>query len=89
MALTDVARLKHLITQNPNFVFLSGAGVSTASGIPDFRGKNGLYKQFPNAEYLLSHDALMHDTATFFKFYKEQMLLDNIQPNLVHTTLAQ
>jgi NAD-dependent deacetylase len=89
MPLSDIVQLKSLMKENPNFVFLSGAGVSTASGIPDFRSKQGLYKKFKNAEYLLSHDALVHDTETFFKFYKEQMLLDNIAPNLIHITLAK
>jgi NAD-dependent deacetylase len=89
MATTEIHQLKQLIKTNPNFVFLSGAGVSTASGIPDFRSKNGLYKKFKNAEYLLSHDALVNDTEAFFKFYKEQMLLDNVKPNLIHTTLAK
>jgi NAD-dependent deacetylase len=89
MSLDDIVQLKRLIKQNPNFVFLSGAGVSTASGIPDFRSENGLYKKFKNAEYLLSHDALVNDTLAFFKFYKEQMLLDNVLPNLIHSTLAE
>jgi NAD-dependent deacetylase len=88
MSLDTILQLKKLIKENPNFVFLSGAGVSTASGIPDFRSKNGLYKKFRNAEYLLSHEALINDTEAFFKFYKEQMLLDNIQPNLIHKILA-
>jgi NAD-dependent deacetylase len=89
MSLNDINELKHLIKTNPNFVFLSGAGVSTASGIPDFRSKNGLYQKFKNAEYLLSHEALVNDTKAFFKFYKEQMLLDNIKPNLIHLILAE
>jgi NAD-dependent deacetylase len=89
MSINELQRLQQLINQYPNFVFLSGAGVSIASGIPDFRSKNGLYKKFKNAEYLLSHDALMNEPETFFKFYKEQMLLSNIKPNLIHLKLAQ
>jgi NAD-dependent deacetylase len=89
MSLKDIEQLKLLIKQNNDFVFLSGAGVSTASGIPDFRSPKGLYKKFKNAEYLLSHDALVHDTKAFFKFYKEQMLLDGVKPNLIHITLAK
>jgi NAD-dependent deacetylase len=84
-----INKIKDLIKVNPNFVFLSGAGVSTASGIPDFRGKNGLYKKFKNAEYFLSIDALLNDTAAFYDFYKNQMILKNIQPNIVHYTLAK
>jgi NAD-dependent deacetylase len=85
----NVAKLKDLIENNPTFVLLSGAGVSTPSGIPDFRSKDGLYKKFQNAEYLLSIDALLNDTEAFFKFYKTQMLLENIKPNIIHNKLAQ
>ncbi|MDR0825954.1 MAG: NAD-dependent protein deacylase [Mycoplasmataceae bacterium] len=86
---SDITLLKQLIKENPTFVLLSGAGVSTASGIPDFRSENGLYKRFKNAEYLLSVEALIYDTEAFFDFYKHQMLLDNIKPNIIHTTLAK
>ncbi|MDR3330554.1 MAG: NAD-dependent protein deacylase [Mycoplasmataceae bacterium] len=87
--MTAISQLKDLIKNNPTFVLLSGAGVSTASGVPDFRSKNGLYTKFKNAEYLLSIDALLNDTEAFFKFYKSQMLLDHIKPNLIHVKLAQ
>jgi NAD-dependent deacetylase len=85
----QIERLKELIKNNPQFVCLTGAGVSTASGIPDFRSKDGLYNKVDNAEYLLSIDALLHDTEAFFKFYKAQILLDGIKPNIVHLKLAQ
>jgi NAD-dependent deacetylase len=83
-----IQQLKELIKQHPDFVFLSGAGVSTASGIPDFRGKNGIYNKCQNAEYLLSYEALIYDTQAFYDFYHAQLLLDNIKPNIVHTKLA-
>ena len=83
-----INQLKQLIKANPNFVILTGAGVSTASGIPDFRSKNGLYKKFKNAEYYLSINALLNDSDAFYKFYKQQILLDNIKPNIIHTKLA-
>jgi NAD-dependent deacetylase len=86
---TNINKIKTLIKTNPDFVFLSGAGVSTASGIPDFRGEHGLYKQFKNAEYFLSIDALLNDTKAFFNFYKNQMILKNVKPNIIHTTLAK
>ncbi|MDR0545764.1 MAG: NAD-dependent protein deacylase [Mycoplasmataceae bacterium] len=80
--------LKKLINDNPDFVILTGAGVSTASGIPDFRSKDGLYNKVKNAEYYLSIDALANEPQAFFKFYKKYILLDNIKPNVIHNKLA-
>jgi NAD-dependent deacetylase len=88
MSLSDLSKLQELIKQNKNFVLLSGAGVSTASGVPDFRSEHGLYKKFKNAEYLLSHEALVNEPSAFFDFYKKQMLLKNIKPNLIHQKIA-
>lgn len=80
--------LKKLINDNQDFVILTGAGVSTASGIPDFRSKDGLYNKVKNAEYYLSIDALVNEPQEFFKFYKKYILLDNIKPNVIHNKLA-
>lgn len=85
----QINKLKKLIKQNPNFVILTGAGVSTASGIPDFRGKNGLYNKVKNAEYFLSIYALLNEPKAFYDFYKHYILLDNIKPNIIHIKLAQ
>jgi NAD-dependent deacetylase len=85
----QINELKRLINQNPNFVILTGAGVSTASGIPDFRGKNGLYNKIKNAEYYLSIDALLNEPDNFYQFYKKYILLKDIKPNIIHQKLAQ
>lgn len=64
-----------LIDNSNNIVFFGGAGVSTESGIPDFRSKDGLYNQkydYPPEE-ILSHSFFMKNTSEFFKFYKEKM----------------
>lgn len=84
----QINKLIDLIKNNPNFVVLTGAGVSTASGIPDFRSNNGIYKKYKNAEYLLSINALLYDTKTFYHFYKQNILLSNVQPNIVHKFLS-
>ena len=63
-------RLKEIINDSDNIVFLGGAGVSTESGIPDFRGSNGLYnnKSDKPVEYYLSTDCFRYDTEEFFKY---------------------
>ena len=72
-------------------VFFGGAGVSTESGIPDFRSDTGIYKKkydYP-AETMLSHSFYEHKTEEFFDFYKNVMLYPDAQPNAAHETLAQ
>lgn len=83
--------LKKLIEEADNIVFFGGAGVSTASGIKDFRGKNGLYKEkmdYP-PEYLLSSNCFYQETELFFKFYKENMNVLEYEPNIVHKYLSK
>ena len=71
-----------------NLVFLTGAGVSTLSGIPDYRSKNGIYSQFnERPEYLLSHEAMVDEPAKFYQFIKT-MYYPNAKPNLIHEKLA-
>ena len=68
--------LRALIAQSRRVVFFGGAGVSTESGIPDFRGENGLYRQkfaYP-PEVILSHGFFMRHTEAFFDFYRQRML---------------
>ena len=68
--------LRTLIAQSRRVVFFGGAGVSTESGIPDFRGENGLYRQkfaYP-PEVILSHSFFMRHTEAFFDFYRQRML---------------
>lgn len=83
--------LKKLIEEADNIVFFGGAGVSTASGIKDFRGKNGLYKEkmdYP-PEYLLSSNCFYQEPELFFKFYKENMNTLEYEPNIVHKYLSK
>ena len=83
--------LKKLIEEADNIVFFGGAGVSTASGIKDFRGKNGLYREkmdYP-PEYLLSSNCFYQEPELFFKFYKENMNALEYEPNIVHKYLSK
>lgn len=81
--------LKNWIEESKNIVFFGGAGVSTESGIPDFRSKDGLYNQkfdYP-PEIILSHTFFYNHTDLFFKFYKEKMDLRKFKPNIAHKYL--
>ena len=83
--------LKSLIQSSDNIVFFGGAGVSTESGIPDFRSKDGLYNQkykYPPEE-ILSHSFFMENTEEFYKFYKEKMNSLKYEPNIAHLKLAE
>lgn len=71
-----------------HIVFLTGAGVSTASGIPDFRSANGLYTQNRNAEYYLSHRYFTSDPDGFYEFCKKNLYFPNAQPNVIHEKQA-
>ena len=74
----EIEKLQELIDNSNNIVFFGGAGVSTESGIKDFRGKNGLYKEKNNLdlppEYLLSIDCLVKEPELFFEYYKVFLL---------------
>lgn len=86
-----VAKLQELIDKYDNIVFFGGAGVSTESGIPDFRSQDGLYHQkydYP-PETILSHTFFMNKTEEFFKFYRDKMLCDTAKPNAAHLKLAE
>lgn len=82
------------IDESRHIVFFGGAGVSTESGIPDFRSKDGLYNQHDvrfddySPEYLLSHSCLYHHSDVFYEFYKQKMDVRGIKPNITHNTLA-
>ena len=87
---SKIETLSNLIKQTNNIVFFGGAGVSTESGIPDFRSKDGLYNQkykYP-PETILSHSFFMNNTEEFFKFYKDKMNSLNFEPNITHKKLA-
>ena len=83
--------LKKLIDSSNNIVFFGGAGVSTESGIPDFRSVAGLYNQkydYP-PETILSHSFFMRKTEEFYKFYRDKMICTTAKPNYAHIALAK
>ena len=86
-----IAKLQELVDQYDNIVFFGGAGVSTESGIPDFRSQDGLYNQtydYP-PETILSHTFFMRKPEEFFRFYRDKMLCDTAKPNAAHQKLAE
>jgi NAD-dependent deacetylase len=87
----SIRKLKEMVDSSGNIVFFGGAGVSTESGIPDFRSVDGLYHQkfrYP-PETMLSHTFYMTHKAEFFEFYRAKMLALDAQPNAAHRKLAQ
>lgn len=84
-------RLQALIEKSRRIVFFGGAGVSTESGIPDFRSEDGLYRQHYDVppEVMLSHTYFMTHPESFFRFYREKMLVLDAQPNRAHKALAK
>ena len=83
--------LRAVVEASQNIVFFGGAGVSTESGIPDFRSVDGLYSQkykYPPEE-MLSHDFFMNHTDKFYDFYREKMLHPDAKPNRAHIALAK
>lgn len=87
----DIEKLRRMIKNSDKIVFFGGAGVSTESGIPDFRSVDGLYNQqwdYP-PETILSHSFFMKKTEEFYRFYRAKMLCPNAEPNAAHLKLAQ
>ena len=87
----EIARLKEIIDKSNNIVFFGGAGVSTESGIPDFRSQDGLYNQkykYP-PEQIVSHSFYEQRPKEFFDFYKDRMIYKNARPNKAHIKLAE
>ena len=83
--------LKRWIAESNRIVFFGGAGVSTESGIPDFRSVDGLYSQkfdYP-PETIISHSFFLRDPEYFFRFYREKMLPLGFEPNITHKVLAR
>ena len=86
-----IKALKDIIENSNNIVFFGGAGVSTESGIPDFRSKDGLYNQrykYPPEE-ILSHTFFVNKTKEFYEFYREKMNTLKYRPNITHIKLAE
>ncbi len=90
-----IKKLQELIDNSKRIVFFGGAGVSTESGIKDFRSKDGLYNQHDvqfdsyQPEYLLSHSCLYRDTKVFFEYYRQKLDCRGIKPNITHKKLAE
>lgn len=87
-----IEQLKEIIDQSQHLVFFGGAGVSTESGIPDFRSSDGLYsqknKQKIPAEVIISHSFYKENPAEFFDYYFKHLVFDEAGPNLAHTFIA-
>ena len=82
--------LQNIINNSKNIVFFSGAGISTLSGLKDFRSKDGLYNEkydYPPEE-ILSHSFFIEKTDEFYKFYKDKLDTRNFKPNITHEVLA-
>ncbi|MCD8329040.1 MAG: NAD-dependent protein deacylase [Ruminococcus sp.] len=89
--MNEIERLNAMVNECENIVFFGGAGVSTESGVPDFRSKDGLYNQkydYP-PEVMLSHSFYKSHPEDFFKFYKDKMLIEGVEPNDAHKKLAE
>lgn len=87
----EIKRLKGIIDDSKSIVFFGGAGVSTESGIPDFRSEDGLYRQkysYPPEE-IISHTFFVRNPEVFFEFYKDKMMALDAKPNPAHQALAR
>lgn len=84
-------RLREIVNESENIVFFGGAGVSTESGIPDFRSVDGLYNQkykYP-PETIISHSFYRNNPEEFYRFYKDKMIFRDAKPNAAHIKLAE
>ena len=88
-----IKALRNMTESSGRIVFFGGAGVSTESGIPDFRSENGIYdaiRRFgERPETLLSHSFFMEHTERFFQYYRSALLVTDVQPNAAHLALSQ
>ena len=87
----EIGALQKIIDESKNIVFFGGAGVSTESGIPDFRSEDGLYHEkysYP-PERIISHSFFLTNPEVFYRFYKEKMLCLEAEPNAAHRKLAE
>lgn len=89
--MTDIEKFVEMVQSSDNIVFFGGAGVSTESGIPDFRSVDGLYNQkykYP-PETILSHTFFMENPEGFYEFYHDKILVPGVKPNAAHLKLAE
>ncbi|MDO5775616.1 MAG: NAD-dependent protein deacylase [Eubacteriales bacterium] len=87
----ETETLKRWIDESDNIVFFGGAGVSTESGIPDFRSVDGLYNMkydYPPEE-ILSHSFFMRNPEEFYRFYRDKLIVEGVKPNKAHLALAK
>lgn len=87
----SIVRLREMIKESDNVVFFGGAGVSTESGIPDFRSVDGLYNQqwkYP-PETILSRSFFDRNPEEYFRFHRAKLVVDNVKPNRAHLRLAE
>lgn len=88
-----IRKLKELIEESNNIVFLGGAGVSTESGIPDFRSGSGIYNSESGTKYrpidIIAHDFFMENTEVFYDFYKRKLIYPDAKPNKAHKALVR
>ncbi|EAD4736421.1 NAD-dependent protein deacylase [Listeria monocytogenes] len=82
-------KLNEALKKAEHIVFLTGAGVSVPSGIPDYRSKNGLYAGMSSPEYMLSHTCLVCEPEKFYQFVTENMYYPDAEPNAIHTKMAE
>lgn len=86
-----IKKLEQMIADSDNIVFFGGAGVSTESGIPDFRSVDGLYNQkwsYP-PETILSHSFFTRDPEEYYRFHREKLVIEGVKPNRAHLRLAE
>lgn len=84
-----IEKLKQAINQCNKIVFFTGAGMSTDSGIPDFRSANGLYTNNLHAEEIISHHYFIENPKEFYEFYKDKMVFEDALPNFGHNFIAE
>lgn len=91
--MNKIEKLQEIIYASDNIVFFGGAGVSTESGIPDFRSESGIFKSLEKygdtPERLISHSYYLEHTEEFFSYYKDCLIFPEAEPNSAHYTLAR
>ncbi len=91
--MSKVNELEKIIRKSDNIVFFGGAGVSTESGIPDFRSESGIFKSLERygdtPENLVSHTYYLNHTEEFFRYYKDNLIFNDAKPNPAHLKLAE
>ncbi len=86
---SEVKLLASMLTASKSTVFFGGAGVSTESGVPDFRSASGIYTKVRHAEEILTPRFLQNEAENFYDFYRKYFILDDIRPNACHYGLAE